>query len=178
MISMIFAISADLKIGHENRLLWNIPDDLKRFKQITDGKKLLMGRKTFESIPKLLPNRHHIILTRNKDYKLTDELLSQVDETTTYEIIHNLDDIIKYNQYENTEDGIIVIGGAEIYKKIVNKCSKIYATLIYRKYSHADTELDLDISGFKTVDESAIYKHKGKKYNTEYQYVTLERELS
>ena len=175
MISMIFAISEDLKIGHDNKLLWHIPDDLKRFKEKTKGKKILMGRKTFESLPRLLPNRHHIILTRDENYKLSEELLSQINENTTYEIIHNLDNITRYNQYENTADGLIVIGGAEIYNKMINKCSKIYATLVHRKYPNADTSLDLDISDFEEVDRSVMYKHKGNKYNTNYEYITLKR---
>ena len=68
MLSLIVAIANDNVIGKNNKLIWHISDDLKRFKQITSGKKMIMGRKTFESLPGVLPNREHIILTRDKNY--------------------------------------------------------------------------------------------------------------
>ena len=70
MLSLIVAIANDNVIGKDNKLIWHISNDLKRFKEITSGKKMIMGRKTFESLPGILPNREHIILTRDKNYNV------------------------------------------------------------------------------------------------------------
>ena len=68
-LSLIVAIGKNNELGYKNQLLWNLPNDLKYFKEKTQNKVIIMGRKTFESLPKRLPNRKHIIITRNKNYK-------------------------------------------------------------------------------------------------------------
>ena len=73
MLSIIVAIANENVIGKDNKLIWHLPEDLKRFKQITTGHKIIMGRKTFESLGRVLPNRKHIVLSTNKDYKIDNE---------------------------------------------------------------------------------------------------------
>ena len=106
MISIIVAKAQNNIIGGNNKLLWHISDDLKRFKEITSGNIIIMGRKTFESLPGVLPNRKHIILTRDKNFSVDNE---------NVEVIHNADQII--NNYKNSPVEAFIIGGGEIYKE-------------------------------------------------------------
>ena len=108
-------------IGKDNKLPWNLPEDLQHFKEITMGKTIVMGRKTFESLPKVLPGRHHIVLTRNSDYK--------VNNPNVEVVTGNINNIFKKMKY--SEDEYFIIGGAEIYKTGIKFADKIYLTRIY-----------------------------------------------
>ncbi len=121
-ISIIAAMTNNHVIGKNNALPWHLPADLKHFKNITMGKPIIMGRKTFESIGKPLPGRQNIILTRDKNY--------HIDGCT---IIHSLDEL----QSCTNAAEIFVIGGAEIYKQLLPLTQKLYLTFI-------DTEIDGD----------------------------------
>ena len=127
MLSLIVAIAQNNVIGKDNKLIWHISEDLKRFKSITSGNTMLMGRKTFESLPGILPNRKHVIITRDDKYAVDSD---QVD------IISDLDSFIK--NHENSEEEIFVIGGAEIYKQLLPHCKKLY---------------DIEYSSDKMIDE-------------------------
>lgn len=98
---MIAAIAENNGLGKENALVWHLPDDFKRFKQLTTGHHIIMGRKTFESFPKPLPNRTHIIVTRNKDYTHPDCIIA-----------HTLEEALNYAKTDPTP---YIIGGGEIY---------------------------------------------------------------
>ena len=104
---MIAAAAENNALGKDNELLWHLPDDFKRFKQLTTGHKIIMGRKTYESFPKLLPNRTHIIITRDKNYAVAFE-----DAI----VVHSLDDalalvkneiafIIEHKEDKHDKDG-------------------------------------------------------------------------
>ena len=108
-------------IGKDNKLPWNLPEDLQHFKEITMGKIIVMGRKTFESLPKVLPGRHHIVLTRNQNYK--------VNNPNVEVVTGNINNIFKKMKY--SEDEYFIIGGAEIYKIGIKFADKIYLTRIY-----------------------------------------------
>jgi dihydrofolate reductase len=119
MLSLIAAISKNNCIGKNNKLLWNIPDDMKHFVKITKNKTVLMGRKTWESIPakfRPLPNRTNIIITRNTEYK------TQVPKdvrvyTSIKEALNN-----------HPDKEVIVIGGGQIYKQTIDMADKLYIT--------------------------------------------------
>ena len=78
MLSIIVAKSKNNVIGKDNALIWHLPEDLKRFKRLTTGKTIIMGRKTFESLGRILPNRKHIILTKNADFKVDSDMVEIV----------------------------------------------------------------------------------------------------
>ena len=109
MISIIVAIANDNVIGKDNKLIWHISEDLKRFKRITNNHKMIMGRKTFQSLPGVLPNREHIIITRDSNFNVDSNQVS---------ICHDLDSLIK--KYENSEEEVFIIGGAEIYTQFLH----------------------------------------------------------
>src|SRR5471030_1156974 len=119
MISISVAVAMNNVIGKDNKLLWHISEDLKRFKMITSNKKMIMGRKTFESLPGILPNREHIVITRDENFKVDSDKVT---------IVHDLNSLLE--KYSKCEDEIFVIGGAEIYKQLLPYTQKIYLTKI------------------------------------------------
>jgi dihydrofolate reductase len=118
-IILIAACSLNRVIGKDNQLIWHIPEDLKRFKSLTSGNPILMGRKTFESIGKPLPNRTNIVLTKDTNWK-HDGCLVYSDWRQVLPIFE--------------KQKIYVIGGAEIYKQLIPIASKIELTLINKVF--------------------------------------------
>lgn len=160
MFSIITAISNNNVIGGDNKLLWHIPEDLKRFKNITTNHTIVMGRKTFESFPKPLPNRHHIILTKDTNYK------SEYNDIT---IVNDIETVLK--TYENSRSEIFIIGGGEIYNLFLPYCKKIYLTQIDKEFK-GDTYFPKI-----NYDEWDIIEQSEKKINPEnniaYQFIDL-----
>lgn len=115
-ISAIVAHSQNMVIGGNNKLLWNLPEDLKRFKKITMGSPIVMGRKTFESIGKPLTGRENIILTKNTDFKAEGCF-----------IYNNISEII--TDYKNSGE-IFIIGGGEIYELFFPYIQRLYVTVV------------------------------------------------
>lgn len=115
-ISLIVAIAQNGIIGGENKLIWYLPDDLKRFKHLTTGHPIIMGRKTFESIGKPLPNRISIVITRNKNWSFEGVI-----------VVNSVEDAIQEAKQTGTDE-VFVIGGAEIYKFSLPIVNKIYLT--------------------------------------------------
>lgn len=163
MFSIIVAVSKNNMIGKDNSIPWFIPEDLKRFKEITMGKKMIMGRKTFESLPGVLPGRKHIILTRNKNYKVDNE---------SVEVYYDFDDLI--NKFKDSEEEVFIIGGSEIYNKFYKHANKLFLT-----------EVDLEVDGdttFPTIDlnEWNLVNSSSKnisKSNITYIYKDFNRKL-
>jgi dihydrofolate reductase len=118
MISIIVATSKNRVIGNNNSLIWKLPADLKRFKQITTGNTIVMGRKTYESIGKPLPNRRNIIITRDTNY-LVDNC----------EIVNSLEEALML-----CNNDCFIIGGGEIYKQSIDIADKIYLTLVQEDF--------------------------------------------
>lgn len=118
------AVSENNVIGKNNDLPWNLPEDLKHFREITSGKTVLMGRKTYESIfarlKKPLPNRKNVVITRQEDYQVPEGVLVFPDLTSAFEKLVNED--------------IYVIGGAEIYKQALPLAKKMYLTRVKGSY--------------------------------------------
>ena len=118
MISIIVATSKNRVIGNNNSLIWKLPSDLKRFKQITTDNTIVMGRKTYESIGKPLPNRRNIIITRDTNY-LVDNC----------EIVNSLEEALML-----CNNDCFIIGGGEIYKQSIDIADKIYLTLVQEDF--------------------------------------------
>ena len=114
--SIIAAIGKNRELGKDNDLIWHLPNDLKFFRQVTSNHTIVMGRNTFESLPRMLPNRKHIVLTSR------DGLPSEV------EVYRELKQILE--KYKDTEEEIFIIGGASIYTQFLEYSSKLYLTEI------------------------------------------------
>ena len=105
MLSIIVAVAENNVIGKDNKLIWHLPEDLKRFKRLTTGHTIIMGRKTFESLGRVLPNRKHIIFSQNPDFKVKDE---------NVEVVHSLLQIQEL--IENTTHVRTILNGIEGYR--------------------------------------------------------------
>ena len=161
MLSTIVAIANNNVIGKDNKLIWHLPEDLKRFKQITTGKNIIMGRKTFESLGRVLPNRKHIILCNDMEMDIDNEN------------VEILDDISKLDKYINPDEENFVIGGATIYKLLMPYVNKLYIT----KINH-DFEGDVYFPEIKEAEWKEISKEKGLKNDEnpyDYEYITYVR---
>jgi dihydrofolate reductase len=123
MLSMIVAMSDNRVIGIENRLPWHIPEDLKRFKKITSGHPIVMGRKTFESIGRPLPNRTNIVVTRNRDYRAEGV-------ATCY----SLREALEWAGRAPGSEEIFVIGGGELFREALPLAGRIYLTEVRWPY--------------------------------------------
>ena len=144
MLSIIVAKAKNNVIGKDNKLIWHIPEDLKRFKNITTGHTIIMGRKTFESLGRVLPNRHHIVLS----------------------------DISLLDKYINDDDEHFVIGGATIYKLLMKKKKKMYITEINQDFDGDVYFPEIDMSVWKVTQKEKGLKNDKNPYD--YDFVTYE----
>jgi dihydrofolate reductase len=128
-INIIVAATVDGKIGNKGDLLFHISPDLRRFKQLTTGNTVIMGRKTFESLPKgALPNRRNIVITRQADY-----------HAEGVETANSLDAAIALAADANAMGEIFIIGGGEIYRQALPIATHLYMTVVDKIYDEADT---------------------------------------
>lgn len=148
MISVIVAYDRNLAIGKDNTLVWRQSEDLKRFKRLTSGKTVVMGRKTYESIGKPLPNRRNIVLSR------------QNIDIEGVEVINTFDSL-------NKDEDIFIIGGGEIYKNFIIFADRLYVTEIDCEIE-ADTwfpEIDLNIWKVESVEKHTSDEMNQFDYN-------------
>ena len=161
MLSIIVAKAKNNVIGKDNTLIWHIPDDLKRFKQLTTGHTIIMGRKTFESLGRVLPNRHHVVLCKNTKLHINNE---------NVEIVNDISMLEKY--IKDSEENF-VIGGATIYKQLMSKCSKMYITEINKDFEGDVLFPEIDENEWKIVEREKGPKDEENSFD--YEYVTYEK---
>ena len=152
MFSIIIAKSKNNMIGKDNKLLWHIPEDLKHFKELTNYHKIFMGRKTFESLPGVLVNRKHLILTKDEFYPI---ICDQV------ELVHSLEEFIEDNK--DTEEEIFVIGGGTIYSELMPYCKKLYVTEVLKEFD-GDTSFPSIGKEWKLTYKSEEKNYKNLSY--------------
>ncbi|RFU69705.1 dihydrofolate reductase [Peribacillus saganii] len=153
MISLLLAMDKNRLIGRDNQLPWHLPADLKYFKEVTMGHPIVMGRKTFESIGRVLPGRENVIVTRDQSF--------QADGCI---VLNSIKAIKEYADNQDRE--VFVIGGAEIFKEIIPFTDRLYITEIHEEFE-GDTffpavdenEWTLISSKEGMVDEKNIYEH-------------------
>ena len=150
-LTIIVAAGEQNAIGKDNDLIWYLSNDLKRFKALTNGHHIIMGRKTFESFPKPLPNRIHVVITRQKDYKVPDGVI----------VVNSLEDALDAARHDNQP---FIIGGGEIYKQSMDIANKIELTRVHATFKDADTFFpsidDLKWKEVNKVTHNADEKHK------------------
>lgn len=175
-ISMIAAMSENNIIGNNNELIWHLSEDLKRFKRLTTGKVIIMGRKTHESIGRLLPNRKTIIITRDKEYKVEGAHIAHSINSALYYAVHEVfyKEDFKLEDYSNDivfDNEIFVIGGGEIYNMFMPIASNLYMTEIYHEFE-GDTKFPkIDDSWIKT---NVINMCEDQPFN--YAFINYKRE--
>lgn len=157
-LSIIAALSRNRVMGKKNTLPWYLPEDLKRFKKLTTGHPIIMGRKTYKSIGKPLPNRTNIIITRDINFKAEGCLVT-----------HSLPKALEQAKTSPGNLEIFIIGGGEIYKQTLDLADKLYLTVIEQ-----DIEGDVyfpDFADFKKI----IHQEEGESEGYKYKFLELER---
>ena len=160
MLTIIAAVSENNALGKDNQLLWHLPEDFKRFKTLTSRHYIVMGRKTFESFPKPLPNRTHIIITRQIDYQAPDGCV----------VVSSLE---KAMALCPANEEAFVIGGGEIYQQAINIVDKIDVTRVHTTID-ADTFFpEIDTNIWKLVFEE--FHPKDEKHAFDFTFLTFVR---
>lgn len=128
IISIIAAVGENRELGKNNKLLWDIPEDMEHFRSKTRGHAVIMGRKTYESIGHALPARPNIIITRDATFSTPDGCF----------ITHSLEEAIALGKEKEKEE-LFIIGGANIYKQAIDMADKLYITEVHQSFPEADT---------------------------------------
>lgn len=158
MVSLIVAIAENGVIGDKNALLWNIKEDMRRFRTTTTGHPVVMGRKTFESIGRPLPKRTNVVITRS-DVKFEG-----------CEMAHSLEEAIAKFP---AEEEIFIIGGAQIYKQALPLVDKLYLTIVHRNYEGDTSFPEIDYSEWREVAREEF--ERGEEYDGKFTFIDLER---
>ena len=160
-LCMIAAIGENNALGKDNELLWHLPDDFRRFKQLTSGHKIIMGRKTFESFPKPLPNRQHIVITRDKNYTIDhDECI----------VVHSFEEAMTEVKNEKLS---YIIGGGEIYTLGMKFANTLEITHIHGKFEADAYFPTIKMSEWEMVKEE--YHPIDDKHQYDFTYKTYRR---
>jgi len=158
MLSLIAALADDYAIGKDGDMPWSLPDDLKRFAKITSGKTLIMGRKTFESLPKVLPGRKHVVISSG--FNIDNEMV---------ELASDLDGTLK--RYAEEDEEAFIIGGSAIYDHSLAYCDKLYLTFVEGDFD-ADTYFPkFDSAKYDVTERSEVLTDS--KSGIKFQYITL-----
>ncbi len=164
MVSIIAALGRNNELGKDNQLLWHLSEDLKRFKRITTGHLIIMGRKTFDSLPGVLPEREHIVISRDRSFSIPDERVK---------VVHSIEEALTLLKEEEEN---FVIGGGEIYRQFLPYTERLYLTIIDKEFPTADTFFpEIDYREWEVLEESPTMV--GEKSLLAYKWLTLERKL-
>ena len=159
-LTIIVAAGENNAIGKDNTLIWHLKDDLKRFKKLTSGHHIIMGRKTFESFPKPLPNRTHVVITRQSNYTVPDSVI----------LVNSLANAIEAAKDDSQP---FIIGGGEIYKQALLIANKIELTRVHHEFE-ADTFFpDIDKSVWKEANN--VFHSKDNEHDYEFSFLTYLR---
>lgn len=156
MYTIIAAIGKNRELGRDNKLLWSLKGDLKFFKEKTTNHTIIMGRKTFESLGRLLPNRKHIVISSSNNFP------KEVD------VYNNIESLLSH--YKDTSEELFIIGGAKIYSEFIDYATKMYLTLV-------DGEFDAD-AYFPMFDENDWTKtmlSENEENGLKYKHVLYEK---
>ena len=158
MVSVIVAVAENGVIGDKNSLLWHISEDLRNFKRVTSGHPVIMGRKTFESLGRPLPNRKNVVITR------------QDIEIEGCEVVHSLEEAIGMFP---AEEEVFVIGGAQIYREALPIADRFYLTKVHHSYEGDTSFPEIDYSAWREVSREEFAR--GEEYEGAFTFIDLER---
>lgn len=159
-VNIIVAIDQNKAIGKDNKLLWHLPNDLKFFKKTTSGHTVIMGRKTFDSIGKPLPNRRNLVISSNKDLKIEGA-----------EVFHSIEEALEHCKQENE---VFILGGAKIYQQVYPLTQRFFVTQVHHTFD-ADTFFsDLNTEELRETWREDHYRDE--KHDYDYSFLILERQ--
>ena len=159
MISIIVAVAENGAIGSRNELPWHLPDDLKRFKALSLGKPVVMGRRTYDSIGRLLPGRTNIVVSRRSGLAIEGAV-----------VVHSLDEAL---QAAGTAPEVVIIGGADIFRQVLPRTDTIHLTRVHARVDGDVFFPELDPSQWR---EAAVEHHPAdERHQYAFTFVTLQR---
>ncbi|MFC0184580.1 dihydrofolate reductase [Pseudarcicella hirudinis] len=162
-LSIVVAVAENGVIGHENQLIWHLPKDLKIFKNLTTGHPIIMGRKTFDSIGKPLPNRTSIIVSRNKELAINGCI-----------VVNSVEEAIEEAKKIEEEEAFI-IGGAELYKLSLPNVDKIYLSEVKHSFAGDTFFPEIDKTVWKEISRETYLKDEKNLYD--FDFVELVKEV-
>ncbi|MBU3644647.1 MAG: dihydrofolate reductase [Candidatus Methylopumilus sp.] len=146
-LSVIVALAKNRVIGLNNTLPWHLPEDLKRFKQLTMGHHIIMGRKTYESLGRLLPGRQTVIVTRNPDYKVDGAI-----------VVHSLEQAISVS---SADSEAFLIGGAELYQQSLPLAKRLYLTMIDAEFEGDAYFPEIELDHWDLLEQQDLISQQG-----------------
>ena len=155
MITIIAAAAQNDSIGKDNQLIWHLSNDLKRFKSLTSGHHIIMGRKTFESFPKALPNRVNVIITRDKNYTAENAIVALA--------------------LAKDDEQPFIIGGGEIYRQSLDIATRIELTRVHHEFEGDTFFPEIDPEVWKEVSREDHVKDEKHAYD--YSFITYEKKI-
>ena len=159
IITIIAAVAENNELGKDNALIWHLSNDLKRFKRLTSGHHIIMGRKTFESFPKALPNRTNVVITRDLNYTAENAV-----------VVHSLEEAFTIAKHDNQP---FIIGGGEIYRQSLDLADKIELTRVHHSFE-ADTFFpEIDLTKWEEISSEECFKDD--KHDYDYTFITYEK---
>ncbi|MEC8683615.1 MULTISPECIES: dihydrofolate reductase [Leeuwenhoekiella] len=159
-ITLIAAAAENNALGKDNDLVWHLPDDFKRFKKLTSHHHIIMGRKTFESFPKPLPNRTHIVITRNSEYDAGEGIIVVDSIDAALDAVMN-------------DDNPYVIGGGEIYKLALDQATHIELTRVHSSFEADAFFPEINENDWELVAET--FHPKDERHDYAFTYLTYAR---
>ena len=160
MTTIVVAMGEKNEIGVDNKLLWHLPKDLKHFKELTSGYPIIMGRKTYESIGKALPNRTNIVVSRKKNW-FQEGIL----------IVGSIKEAVKFAK--KIDDNIFIIGGGNIYEQTIEIADRLEVTLVKAQLDADTFFLKIDTKIWKLTED--VFHEKDEKNNYDFSFQTYER---
>ena len=159
-LTLIVAVSENNVIGKDNDLIWRLRNDLQRFKALTSGHCIIMGRKTFESFPKPLPNRTHIVITTQQNYKSPEGVT----------VVNSLEAAIKAAKQDSSP---YIIGGGEIYKQALDFVDLIELTKVHHTFEGDTFFPEIDVKIWEEIN--CIYNEKDDLHKHPFSFLTYKR---
>lgn len=161
-IILVAAVAENNALGKDNAMIWHLPNDFKHFKSLTSGHFILMGRKTFESFAKPLPNRTHLIISRNKNYQVPENCF----------VFATIEEAIQFAENQKQEK-LFVIGGGEIYKQTIDLATELSITEVHESFE-ADTYFpEIDKNIWKAVE--FVHHEMDEKHKQDFDIITYKR---
>ncbi|WP_311388679.1 dihydrofolate reductase [Apibacter muscae] len=161
-MTIIVAMDENQAIGGNNQLLWHLPSDLKHFKKLTQNHVVIMGRKTYESLGKPLPNRTNVVITSNPKFKAVEDVI----------IHHSIKEALQFAK--SKDDNPFIIGGGILYKETLNLVDNLEITLVETKIDQADTYFpSIDYSQWKKTKEE--FHPMDEKHSYSFRFISFEK---
>lgn len=161
MLTIIVAVAENNAIGKDNDLIWYLSDDLKRFKRLTTGHTVLMGRKTFDSLPNgALPNRTNVVITRDTSFNPDNCIM-----------LHSVKEAIE--KYQSKDEEVFILGGGSIYEKMLPYAQKLYLTRVHESFDADVFFPEINMDNWEIVAEE--HHSKDEKNEYDFSFVDLVR---